>query len=74
MIKNFLNSKGHQNPISGSKVTVILLKGWNFPIGAKLIKYWITRGKAVALFTAVVTKAKRHNPLGILYTRGVVVE
>ena len=31
--KNFLNPKGHQNPISGSKVTVILLKGWIFPIG-----------------------------------------
>ena len=28
MIKDFLNPKGHQNPISGSKVTVILLKGW----------------------------------------------
>ena len=28
MIKNFFNSKGHQNPISGSKVTAFLLKGW----------------------------------------------
>ena len=28
VIKNFLNRKGHQDPISGSKVTVILLKGW----------------------------------------------
>ena len=27
-IKKFLNSEGHQNPISGSKVTAILLKGW----------------------------------------------
>ena len=25
--------EGHQNPISGSKVTTILLKGWIFPIG-----------------------------------------
>ena len=33
MIKNFLNSKGHQNPISGSKVMAILLKGWVLPIG-----------------------------------------
>ena len=33
MIKNFLNSKGHQNPFSGSKVTAILLKGWVWPIG-----------------------------------------
>ena len=27
VIKNFLNPKGHQNPISGSKVMAILLKG-----------------------------------------------
>ena len=27
VIKIFLNPKGHQNPISGSKVTVILLNG-----------------------------------------------
>ena len=33
MIKNFLNPEGHQNPISGSKVTAILLKGWMLPIG-----------------------------------------
>ena len=33
VIKNFLNTKGHPNPISGSKVTAILLKGWILPIG-----------------------------------------
>ena len=33
MIKNFLNLKGHQNRISGSKVTAILLKGLILPIG-----------------------------------------
>ena len=33
VIKNFLNPEGHQNPISGSKVTNILLKGWILPIG-----------------------------------------
>ena len=33
MIKSFLNPEGHQNPISGSKVTAILLKGWIWPIG-----------------------------------------
>ena len=33
VIKNFLNSEGHQNPISGSKVTIILPKGWILPIG-----------------------------------------
>ena len=32
MIKNFLNPKGHQYPISGSKVTAILLKGLILPI------------------------------------------
>ena len=32
VIKNFLNPEGHQNRISGSKVTVILLKGWIWPI------------------------------------------
>ena len=31
--KNFLNPERHQNPISGSKVTAILLKGWIWPIG-----------------------------------------
>ena len=33
MIKNFLNPEGNQNPFRGSKVTVILLKGWIWPIG-----------------------------------------
>ena len=33
VIKNFLNPEGHQNPISGSKVTVFLLKGLIWPIG-----------------------------------------
>ena len=28
-----LNPEGHPNPISGSKVTAILLKGWILPIG-----------------------------------------
>ena len=32
-MKNILNPKGHQNRISGSKVTNILLKGWILPIG-----------------------------------------
>ena len=33
VIKNFLNPKDHQNPINGSKVTAILLKGWISPLG-----------------------------------------
>ena len=37
VIKNFLNPEGHQNPISGSKVTAILLKGWILPIGGALL-------------------------------------
>ena len=32
VIKNFLNPEGHQNRITGSKVTGILLKGWILPI------------------------------------------
>ena len=32
-IKNFLNLEGHQNRISGSKVTAILLNGWILPVG-----------------------------------------
>ena len=33
VIKNFLIPEGYQNPITGSKVTAILLKGWILPIG-----------------------------------------
>ena len=33
VLKSFLSPKGHQNPISGSNVTVILLKGWILSIG-----------------------------------------
>ena len=33
VVKNFLNPEGHQNVISGSKVTAILLKGLILPIG-----------------------------------------
>ena len=32
-MKNFLNPERHQNCFIGSKVTVILLKGWILPIG-----------------------------------------
>ena len=32
-MKSFLNPEGHQNLISGLKVTIILLKGLIFPIG-----------------------------------------
>ena len=33
VIKNFLNPDGHQNPITSSKVTAILLKRWILPYG-----------------------------------------
>ena len=33
VIKNFLKPEGQENPISGSKDTAILLKGWILPIG-----------------------------------------
>ena len=33
VIKNFLHPKGHQSPISGSKVMVTLPNGWILPIG-----------------------------------------
>ena len=33
VIKNCLNPEGHQNTISGSKVTAIILKGWILHIG-----------------------------------------
>ena len=33
VIKNFLNREGHQNRITGSKVTTILVKGQILPIG-----------------------------------------
>ena len=33
LIKNFLNPEGHQNPMSGSKVMAILLKGLIWLIG-----------------------------------------
>ena len=36
VIRTFLNPEGHQNRISGSKVTVILLKRWILPIGGAL--------------------------------------
>ena len=36
VINDFLNPEGHQNPISGSKVTTILLMGWILPIGGAL--------------------------------------
>ena len=33
VINKFLNPEGHQNPVNGSKVMAILMKGWILPIG-----------------------------------------
>ena len=33
MFNEILNHEGHQNHITGSKVTAILLNGWILPIG-----------------------------------------
>ena len=66
VMKNILNPKGHQNRISGSKVTNILLKGWILPIGG------VALGRVCAcslcsmlvfkcLFTILVTMAALHQ-------------
>ena len=39
VIKSFLNPEGHQNPISGSKVTAILLKGDGFGLLVELQRW-----------------------------------
>ena len=54
VIKNFLNTKGHQNRINGLKVTVILLKGWILPIcGASAVEGLRSTGlpRLVFIFT-----------------------
>ena len=38
VILNFLNPEGHQNPISCSKVMVVLLKGWVLLIGGAALE------------------------------------
>ena len=48
VIKNFLNPEGYQNPIRGSKVRAILLKGWILPIGgASAVRVCDQRGYPV---------------------------
>ena len=48
VIKTFLSPEGHQNRISGSKVTAILLKGWILPIGgASAVRVCDQRGYPV---------------------------
>ena len=48
VIKTFPNPEWHQNFISGSKVTAILLKGWILPIGgASAVRVCDQRGYPV---------------------------
>ena len=74
MIKNCLNPEGHQNPISGSKVTVILLQGWILPIGGVAIgkgrplqpaqQACLYRGSNLGLFTnSIPNVPDRSNEL-----------
>ena len=59
MIKNFLNPKGQQNPITGSKVTTILLRGRILPIG------WASVGESLPLFWQVTRI--RNTPALLLF-------
>ena len=71
VIKNFLNPKGHHNRISGSKVTVILLKGWILPIGgASAVEGLLSTGLPRLVFKdLVMTKLfnKQHYHKWITY-------
>ena len=64
VIKPFLNHKGHQNLIHGSKVVAILLKGWILPVGGasaveglrstglpRLVTMWLDSVLLTCLFT-----------------------
>ena len=54
VIKNFLNPEGDQNPISGSKVTAILLKGLILPIGGASAGEGLPWSLRIRLVTAQV--------------------
>ena len=49
VLKNFINPKGHQNRIVGSKLMAILLKGWILPIGTICTIWWSCIGKSLHL-------------------------
>ena len=61
VIKIFLHPKGHQNPISGSEVTVILLKGWILSIGG------VSAGESLCLQPAQQACFHIHGLLELLY-------
>ena len=66
VIKNMLNPEGHQNPISGAKVTVFLLKEWILPIGG------VASGRvcACSLRSRLVYLGPGYNPSCILALSG----
>ena len=46
-----LNLEGHQNRITGSRVTVILLNGWILPIGgASAVEGLLSMGPTPSIF------------------------
>ena len=63
MIKNSLNPKGHQNPISGSKVTAILLKRLILPIGGASSGRVCTAGLFLFIFINIYIEStlKHYN-------------
>ena len=67
MLTNKLNlvptSIGHQNPISGSKVTAILLKGCILPIGGA------SAGEGLRLQPAQLACKSKKNGFGLAHLR-----
>ena len=62
VFKNFLNPKGHQHPICGSKVTAILMKGWILPTGGASVGEGLRLQPAQqACFIFLSVGASRHN-------------
>ena len=62
MIKDSLNPEGHQNPISGSKVTAILLKRWTLPIGgASLGRVCACRQRSMLVYSPKYGSWRFHS-------------
>ena len=67
VIKNFLNAAGHQNRISGLKITAILLKGWILPIGGA------SAGEGLRLQPSQQACFSRIEALGYFFLRILVL-
>ena len=61
VMKSFLNPKGHQNGISGSKITVILPEGLILPIGGVALKGFAPAACAAGLFGTSYSKQKNTS-------------